>query len=66
LKSAIYGQLGRSDEAERSFAELQKLYPDYDVYADLGSRHYTKAFIDKLADGLGKAGSAAAASSPQQ
>jgi adenylate cyclase len=55
LKAAIYGQLGRAVEAQQSLIQLQNLYPNYDVRADLGSRHYTSVFVEMMAEGLYKA-----------
>ena len=56
--AAIYGQLGRLDEARASVAELTALYPGYaDVArADLEKVWKDEALVSAMLDGLEKAG----------
>ncbi|WP_221939283.1 hypothetical protein, partial [Mycobacterium sp. KBS0706] len=56
--AAIYGKLGRQEEAQAAVARLLELRPNYaaEMRDDFRSRHYTDALIDMLADGLRQAG----------
>jgi tetratricopeptide (TPR) repeat protein len=58
LYAAIYGQMGRAKEAQQSLAEALRQNPDL---ADrprfyIGAYVFPEEYIDKIVDGLRKAG----------
>ena len=58
LRAAIYAQLGNKAEAEKNVRALLAIRPNYaaEFRDDLRSRRFTEVLIDKLAEGLKKAG----------
>ena len=57
--AAVYGQLGRSDDAGRELEKFRKLWPRpvEELRRELIARHaFTPALTDHLLEGLAKAG----------
>ena len=56
--AAIFGQLGRKEEAEDAMDELLRLFPDYGAQAreELGKWFLTADMLEHLVEGLRKAG----------
>lgn len=58
FRAMVYGQLGRSDEAQAAVAEILKRKPAYgdNVRADFRRRNVPEPVIGQIVDGLRKAG----------
>jgi tetratricopeptide (TPR) repeat protein len=57
-RAAIFGHLGRRDDAEKAVAELLALYPDFTDHArdELRKWNFAPDLIERTIDGLRKAG----------
>ena len=58
FRAAIYGQLGRADEAQAAVKKLLELYPDYaeEAWREFNIWNFPQESIEHFAEGLAKAG----------